>query len=114
MSDALTLAVAYVLAVVAVARLTRLVTSDDFPPVAWLRLQWERRTTPGKWQELATCPFCFAPYAAAGALALAVAADIWTPDLGSVAGWWWMAVVWGSGSYLASMIVLRDEPPEEG
>jgi hypothetical protein len=125
---ALTLAVAYVAAVVGVARVVRLVTSDTWPPVKRARDRWEVWTAtkgadglplwddeghpvPGPWTPLFTCPFCFAPYPAAAAVAAAVVAGIWTPDLSTLAGWWWTLAVWASGSYAAAMIVLRDEPP---
>lgn len=125
---ALLLAAAFVVGVVGVARATRLVVSDSWPPIKALRDRWEVRTAhktddgrplfdeegsliPGPWTPLLTCPFCFAPYPAAVALAAAVWAGVWTPDLGTLAGWWWVLAVWASGSYLAAMIVLRDEPP---
>lgn len=100
----LTLAVAFAVAVVAVGRFTRLVVHDSWPPMEWVRDRWEARTTPGKWRELLTCPFCFAPWAA-----LVDGAWAWVGDLDPV---WWAANVWFAGAYLASMVVLRDEPPE--
>lgn len=108
-ADPLTLLAAFLLGVIAVARCARLVTSDTWPPVQWVRLRWLTWTaqTPRReaWSELLTCPFCFAPYAAAGNLALA-----WVSDL---AVWWWLLNVWAAGSYLAAMLVVRDEPPAE-
>jgi hypothetical protein len=28
-------------------------------------------------------------------------------------GWWWLVNVWAAVSYVAAMIVVRDEPPAE-
>lgn len=127
------LLVAYVVGVVALARAVRLVTSDTWPPIARARERWKRLTAvrdpqgtvlmdpdsepayseplAGPWTPLFTCPFCFAPYPAAAAVATAIWAGVWTPDLGTLAGWWWLLAVWASGSYAAAMVVLRDEPP---
>lgn len=103
--SALTLLVAFALGVLAAARFTRLATHDTWPPVRWLREAYEARTTPGQWQELATCPFCFAPYAVLGDGAWA-----WLGDLDPA---WWAVNTWLAASYLAAMVVLRDEPPAE-
>jgi hypothetical protein len=98
---------AVIVGTVAVARATRLVTSDAYPPAVWLRIRWanatgSRRATQD-WAPLLECPFCFAPYAAAVNLGWA-----WWSDLGT---WWWLINVWAAVSYLAAMIVVRDEPP---
>jgi hypothetical protein len=112
-------AVAFLIGSLAVARATRLVTSDAYPPAKALRVWWANKTeVHGGWRDgwapLLTCPFCFAPYAAAADLAWA----LWShapalPHLPAAGGWWWVVNVWAAGSYLASMIVVRDEPPEE-
>jgi hypothetical protein len=123
---ALTLAVAYVLGVVAVARLVRLVVADAWPPVAALRERWKVATAPkgedgkavlvdgsvaeGPGTPLFTCPWCFAAYPTAVAVAAAHVAGVWAPDLTTLGGWWWTLVVWASASYAAPMIVTRDEP----
>ena len=100
---------------VAVARATRLATSDAYPPAVWVRRWWFNQTAgKGGWREgwamlisgddgKGGCPFCFAPYAAAVNLGWA-----WWSDLGM---WWWLVNVWAAVSYVAAMIVVRDEPP---
>lgn len=116
---ALLLLVAYVVGVVGIARAVRLVVHDTWPPIKTLRDRWRARTgqvvdgdlVDGPWTDLFTCPFCFAPYPTAVAVAAAVWAGVWSPDLDTAAGWWWVLAVWASGSYLAAMVVLRDEPP---
>lgn len=116
MTRYLPLALAYVLGVLAVARATRLLTSDAYPPAEALRTRWTTWTARTRrrrgWAPLLTCPFCAAPYLTAVALTWVIAAGIWSPDLTSWAGWWWVGVVWASASYLAAMIVVRDEPED--
>jgi hypothetical protein len=121
---ALTLAAAYVLAVIATARAVRLLVHDDYPPTTALRRWWFNQTVgKGGWREhwapilvsregLSGCPFCCAPYVAAIVLAVAMAAGIWQPGW-SAAAVWWTGAVWASLSYLAAMLVLRDEPAED-
>lgn len=108
-TDPLTLAAAFALGVIATARAVRLIVFDDFPPVAALRAGWLNLTRHGRWSALVTCPFCLAPYAAAGNLAWALLTDL---DTGTPVGAaWWVVNVWAAVSYLAPMLVLRDEPP---
>jgi hypothetical protein len=103
---------------VAVARATRLVTSDAYPPAVWVRRQWVNATgsrhRTQDWAPLAECPFCFAPYAAAVDLTWAVwSGAAGDPGMWSWGGWWWLVNVWAAVSYVAAMIVVRDEPPAE-
>lgn len=126
MTDPLALLAAFLLAVVGVARATRLLIHDPYPPAAALRRWWWNKTVAkGDWRASwhnvlvgeepneSGCPFCAAPYVAALALAAAVWADVWSPELDTLRGWWLLLAVWASVSYLASMLVLRDEPPAE-
>lgn len=108
--DPVTLVAAVLVGTLAVARCTRLVTSDEWPPVLWVRMRWLTWAANGRawrqgWADLLTCPFCFAPYAAAGDLTLA-----WVSDL---ATWWWLLNLWAAVAYVAAMVVARDEPPAE-
>lgn len=135
MSDPLTLAVAVAVGTLAVARATRLVVHDSWPPMAWVRESWEwwqaqrdiaavtraqatgRRPHPTHvrsvltgWGSLLTCPFCFAPYAAAADMAWALLAGLeWGPWWSSA---WWVVNLWAAVSYVAAMIVVRDEPED--
>ena len=114
---ALTLLAAYVLAVIATARAVRLVVHDAYPPAVAVRTWWLNHTEVhggwrAEWAPLVTCPFCCAPYIAAVVQAVAMGAGIWSPGW-SLAGAWWALAVWASLSYLAAMVVLRDEPPAE-
>lgn len=128
--------VLYALAVltgtVAIARAVRLVVADDWPPIAWVRGRWEYATAardldggrmrydrgpqtgelvPGPWTKLLTCPFCFAPYAAAVDLTWAVLAR--HSLLTGHGPWgvaWWLLNGWAAVSYATAMLVVRDEP----
>lgn len=128
MTDPLALLAAFLLVTVGVARATRLVVHDPYPPVQALRLRWitwqatrdwdaaaqrERTGVLHGWGSLVECPFCASPYIAAVALGTGVWADVWSPDLSTLAGWWLLLAAWATVSYLAAMIVLRDEPPAE-
>jgi len=101
-----TVLAAVLVGVLSVARTARLLTFDDFPPVLWARTRYLAAVGPsGKWAPLAKCPFCVAPYLAAGMLAWAYLSDLhWT---------WWVANGWWAGSYVAAIVVAYDEPPEE-
>jgi hypothetical protein len=109
---------AFLIGSLAVARATRLITSDAYPPAVWLRTRWVNltgsRSRLQDWAPLAECPFCFAPYAAAVDLAwLLCSGAAGDPDIASWGGWWWIINAWAAVSYAAAMIVVRDEPAEE-
>lgn len=112
----LTLVLAFVLAVLAVGRASRLATHDHWPPMLWLRLRWiefwgvRYDGRHGAWAMLLTCPFCFAPYAAAVDLAWVLAAGLeWGPFWSSS---WWVVNAWAALAYLAAIVVVYDEPAE--
>lgn len=98
---------AVLIAIVGAARLTRLVVHDDFPPMVtirawWLRVTWdEKKNDVGSWSKLATCHWCFGPWA----LALPIA----TAWISGLAAWWWLFWGWLAASYLVSILVERDE-----
>lgn len=102
-----------VLAVLGVARATRLALYDAWPPVKWVRdrfLGWTDRGSDWRagWAPLATCPFCAAPWFALVSLGWA-----WWSGLEGPWGVAWVAFhLWFSVSYLAAMVLVRDEPPE--
>ena len=97
--------IAYLVGALAVARLTRLVVDDEWPPMEWVRRLWDRRTNRSSWNTLLHCPFCVSLYFGAAWLAWA-----WLSDL----HWsWWVASLWLSGSYLAAMVCVRDLPEDQ-
>jgi hypothetical protein len=100
----LALPLALATAILGVGRLTRLITYDDYPPTIWLRARWIKLTKAGGWSKLATCFWCAAPW-----LLLPCIAWAWLTQL----NWtWWLFFGWMGVSYLISMVVARDEPPE--
>ena len=101
--DAFILCLAFIIAVLSVARTVRLWIFDDFPPVAWLRVRFLARfEDDSPWAKLAECPFCVAPYFAAGMFAWGWACDL--------AWWWWLINAWWGLSYLAAILVVYDQP----
>lgn len=99
-------------AVLGVARLTRAIVYDDFPPFVWWRMTWERLMDRGvwwrMWTKLFTCWWCLSFWIALlcigwWSLSLLIPWLIWT---------WW--VFWGALglSYVATMVIVRDTPKE--
>lgn len=110
--DPWVLVAGFLVGTIATARAVRLVTADSFPPVFWVR-EWfagwaEQTPNRAVWGPLLTCPFCFAPYAAAVNLTWAYASDL--DHTGFWGAAWWAVNTWATVSYLAAMIVTRDEP----
>lgn len=93
---------ALLVAVFGAGRLARVITYDKFPPAAWARMVWDRITKDGAWSILAHCFWCATPWVMAVCLAWAWLSSLhWT---------WWLFWGWLGLSYIASMIVARDEP----
>lgn len=97
----LTLIAAFVVGVIATARLTRLVVDDDWPPIKWLREKYVMNVS-YDWSLLVECPFCVSPYFALPNLLVA-----WWSDL---AWFWWIPNLWLAGAYLAAILNVRDVP----
>jgi hypothetical protein len=100
---------AVVVGVLGVGRLSRAIYYDAFPPSIWLRTKWDLLTEESSWNLLLHCPWCLTHWIAAGSLAVFVV-GIWVPWVAVV---WWVWHVWFAISYLASMVIVRDEPAEE-
>lgn len=94
-----------IVAIIGAGRLTRLLTTDSWPPVVWLRIRWETLTHDGPWSHLVRCLWCVGPWAfllALGTFTLSFYA-VW-------AGWvWWLFWGWLAGAYLTSQYVYFDE-----
>ncbi len=103
--DPLTIAAAAAVGVVSAARLTRLITKDHWPPMSFARRKYVELTKDTEWSVLAECPFCVAPYVVAADLAWAMRSDL---DRS-----WWAFNGWLAASYAASLIVVRDDVPEQ-
>ncbi len=100
---ALTIAVA----VLGVARLTRAIVYDAFPPAMWWRERWEIWTRGGPWAKLFTCWWCLSFWIAGACVGWYIASLYF-----AWAAWaWW--IFWGSFAlaYLAPMVIVRDGDP---
>lgn len=98
------IALAVIVAIIGSARLTRLITHDAFPPVAWLRAKYEDRV-PEDWSLLVHCPWCMGPWMFLVCMTWFVV-SIFVPWL----AWpWWLFYIWMAGSYLTSQYVHFDE-----
>lgn len=94
-------AVAVVVGVVGTARMLRIWTNDDFPPVLAFRNFWRRVTDDGPWSALVDCLWCAAPYLVAANIAWALLSHFhWS---------WWLLNSWMAISYAASWLVFHDE-----
>jgi hypothetical protein len=90
---------AVIVGVLSTARLTRLVTEDSWPPVVWLRMQWDRITDHGPWYDLVDCPWCLAPWLVAPNLILAVVTDLHPA--------WWIINGWLAASLATSWVAIK-------
>ncbi len=99
---------AFLLATIATARLTRAIVFDDFPPSQWVRDRWDDKTHDSGWNELFHCGYCMGIWVGLPVTALTVAA---------IEGWdvfaSWQGVIlalfaWMGVSYVAGIIVASD------
>lgn len=98
-----------IIGIVSVARVTRLVTHDTWPPMEWARPRIAARLK--GWAELIVCPFCVAPYLMVVQIAwfLLLYENVSTTHF----LWFWVLPnAWWAFSYLASIIVAYDQPEE--
>jgi hypothetical protein len=102
--DPFVLICAAIVAVFAVARWTRLIVDDDYPPTRWLTERFVR-AVPEKWGVLVECSWCTSPYVAAIIVGWAWATDLhWS---------WWFVNVIASLSWLAGFMGARDIPIDQ-
>jgi hypothetical protein len=96
---------AVVVTVVGSARLTRVITHDDYPPAMALRIWWDTVTKDGPWAKLVHCPWCLGPWVTLGAI-VSFLVSFSHPAL----GWaWWLFWGWLTLSYWTSQYVHFDE-----
>lgn len=99
-------AAATIITIIAVARITKLITEDNWPPAQWARDKWFDLFAPeSAWRELVICPFCAAPYIAA--------IDLTVAYFTNMHPLWWAFNIWLTVSYLAAIVVSRDIPAED-
>lgn len=98
----LLIVLAILVAAFGAGRLGRVLTYDAFPPAAAARILWDRLTNDGPWAKLAHCQWCATPW-------IMLVCGLWAYF--SSLGWhWWAFWGWLALSYLASIIIARDEP----
>lgn len=113
LGDGFIAVLAMIVGVLGIARLTRVLVYDTFPPAVWLRIQWDRLVPPEKggwwslWNKLLHCWWCLSMW-------VSVACILWWWLLiplhpAWLYGWW---VFWGAlaASYVATMVIVRDDP----
>lgn len=99
---------AILVGVVGVARLTRVIVHDDFPPAVWWRIKWATWTHDGPWAKLFLCWWCLSFWVALVCIGWFLLIDVAAFFMWS----WW--IFWGALalSYAATMLIVRDEPKE--
>ena len=96
--------------VVGAARLTSVLTIDDYPPSIAIRVWWQGLTKDGAWAKLVTCPWCAGPW-----ITLIMLASFIVSFLHPALGWiWWIFWGWLALSYWTSQYVYFDEGRGEG
>ena len=101
MHPLITTAMAVVLTIGATARVVRLATVDEFPPIVAAKARLVTRYGMDHWSHtLVSCPWCAAPWLLLPAMASAL---LWHDDL-----WWRLAAAWLTGSYVVGAVVSRD------
>lgn len=94
-----------IIGVLSVARITRLVTHDTWPPMEWARPKIAERLK--GWAELVVCPFCAAPYLMAGQIAWFL---LLYPHHEAFVWGWVLPNLWWAASYVSAIVVAYDQP----
>lgn len=102
-----------VVTVLSAARLSRLATSDAFPPVVWLREKYERATDGSEWQLLALCAYCASFWLTALVVTGAALSGVlvWSPLVEWFEPAWWIFNGAFAASYLAVITMAHDGVP---
>lgn len=82
------------------ARLTRLITFDKFPPIAWVREKFLGATDGSNWQLLGLCGYCMSFWVTAGVIIWGWLVDFNEP-------WWLVNAIFGA-SYMAAIMMRYD------
>ena len=90
---------AIVVGLLAAARLTRVVTDDDWPPAAWARRTAIRRL-PAGWGDGVVCPYCVGFWTTA---LVGAPVAVW-----GLTWWWWVLAGWLAAAYPVAWIVRLD------
>jgi hypothetical protein len=102
------LGLAVLTTILGAGRLTRVIVHDAFPPAIKLRMAWDRLVGDGPWSKLFHCWWCMSFWVTLFCVG-------WY-FLGQIDGWAWVNVAWWvfwgtlAMSYVAAIIIARDEP----
>ena len=97
--DVMIYGAAVLVGVLASARLTRLLTTDTWPPSVWLRVKWAEVTKDGPWYDLVECPWCASPWIVAVNLAAALVTDLHPA--------WWIFNGWMAASLVVAWVTIK-------
>lgn len=106
--DHFTLVAAVIVGILSVGRTARLLGFDEYPPMEWLRDKWDSKYGTEGWGKLIHCPFCSAPYLAAGMLLWFTFSYAYGGDVAVIL--WWVINGWWGLSYVSSILVAYDQP----
>lgn len=98
-TETLYIIAAVLVGALASARLTRLITTDSWPPSVWLREKWAVITEEGPWYDLVECPWCASPWIVMVNLMVAL-----TTDLHAV---WWIFNGWMAASLVVAWVTIK-------
>jgi len=107
------LLIAVVVGVVGAARLTRVLTYDDYPPSIAVRVWWQKVTKDGPWAKLVSCPWCAGPWITLIMIVSFIVAALLYRDAAWVLTLWWLFWGWLCLSYWVSQYVHFDEGKDE-
>lgn len=93
--------IAFVVGSLSAGRITRLLTQDSFPPAVWLRMKWDDKTDDNQWNVLMHCHWCLSFWVTAP-----IGLWAWLSNLHTL---WWVFNGIMAATYVAAMIVERDE-----
>lgn len=99
---------AFFVVVGAVARLTRNLTFDNFPPAAAYRTLVARIAGDTPWLELATCSYCLGIWVALPFVVVAAGLLFGFAIFATLAGVFWVFCAWMTVGYLAGIIVATN------
>lgn len=93
--------VAFVVGSLSAGRITRLIIHDTFPPIVWFRMKWDDKTDGNSWNTLFHCHWCLSFW-----VTLPIGLWAWFSHLDTA---WWVFNGIMAASYVAPMIVERDQ-----
>lgn len=96
---------AFIVGSLSAGRLTRLVVHDSFPPSVHFRIWWDAKTEGSLWNPLFHCHWCLSFW-----ITLPIAASAFLFDLHPA---WWIINGTFAASYIAPIIVERDQKDED-